>query len=342
MAFVIGLFQRAQATARRADSRLHGGPQRHRQGIVPRFAGSLQVAHLHCAEAGGLAPTRHFLVREAQPAMGVVGAQELQAVRREIHHQQPAVRTQQTCCLLERGRRIVEEVQHLVHGDHVGARRRQRHIVDVAAPHLAVGDAAGVQLGARDVQHLVALVDADTVAHSRSEHLEHAAGTGAEIHEVPDLTLASRLEHRAFDGGLADVEPADAVPGGGVVTEVGCRALGPLAAHAVESLQVARQLVIVRGQQFEQRPRHARALAALRQTVEHPGAFGQALEQAGVAQQLQVPAHPGLALMQHPGELGDRQLAARQHRQQPQPRRLGGRLEGSQQRFHDVRSGLLQ
>ena len=51
--------------------------------------------------------------------MRVLLAQELELVRGEIDHQQPARRPQHARRLVDRARAVVEEVQHLVDDDDV-------------------------------------------------------------------------------------------------------------------------------------------------------------------------------------------------------------------------------
>ena len=63
---------------------------------------------------------------------------------------------------------------------------------------------------------------------------------------------------------------------------------------------------------------------------EDPGAFAEALDQAGFGHQLQVPTDAGLALTEDLGQVLDVQLAARQQCQDAQPRRLAGGAQGGQ------------
>ena len=106
--------------------------------ILPSGSARRQRLLPHDVEAGGFEPLRHRLGREAEPAMGVLVAQEFEVVRREIDHQQPAARPQHARRLADRARAVVEEVQHLVDDDDVEGVARQREIVDVALAHAAM------------------------------------------------------------------------------------------------------------------------------------------------------------------------------------------------------------
>ena len=61
---------------------------------------------------------------------------------------------------------------------------------------------------------------------------------------------------------------------------------------------------------------------------ERPGAFAEALDQAGFDQQLEMARDARLRLAQDVGEVGDGQLGLGHQRQHAQPRRLARRLEG--------------
>ena len=118
--------------------------------------------------------------------MRVLGAQELELVRREIDDQHLAAGLQRPARLRERAARIVEIVQHLVDDDEVGAAGAAVEIGDIAEPHLRVADIGGGELGARHRDHLAARIDADGAAIVVLEQLEHAAGAGAEIDQQVD------------------------------------------------------------------------------------------------------------------------------------------------------------
>ena len=78
----------------------------------------------------------------------------------------------------------------------------------------------------------------------------------------------------------------------------------------------------------EQRARHLGAAAVLGQAEEGPGALAEALDQAGLGQQLEMARDARLRLAQDVGQVGDGQFGLGQQRQHAQPRLLAGRLEG--------------
>ena len=56
----------------------------------------------------------------------------------------------------------------------------------------------------------------------------------------------------------------------------------------------------------------------------HPLTLPQALDQASLAQDLQMSRYPRLALTHDPRDVGDAELASGAQSEQPQPRRLTG------------------
>ena len=135
-------------------------------------------------------PAAHLRVGQAEPAMGMMGAQEFELVRREIDDQHLAAGLQRAAGLRQQPARIVEIVQHLVDDDEVGRADAGVEIGDVAEPDLRVTDAGGGELGARHRDHLAARVDADAAPVVAGQQLEHAAGAGAEIDQQIDLPAA--------------------------------------------------------------------------------------------------------------------------------------------------------
>ena len=76
-------------------------------------------------------------------------------------------------------------------------------------------------------------------------------------------------------------------------------------------------------QRVDERPRAPLG----RQPVEHPGAFGQPLDQPRSRQEFQVTRKSRLALVQHLCKLAHGQLAMRQQGENPRPRDLAGGAE---------------
>ena len=70
------------------------------------------------------------------------------------------------------------------------------------------------------------------------------------------------------------------------------------------------------------------------QAIEHPAAFAKAIEQSGIAQQLEMPRHARLTLPEDLRQFADGQLAARAQNQEPQARGFSGGAQGEQQLVH--------
>ena len=211
--------------------------------ILPSEAGS--GARLCCSSTSrpaALHPLRHGLGREAEPAMGVLLAQEFEIVRREIDHQQPAARPQHARGLGDRARAVVEKVQHLMDDDDVERILRQREVVDVALAHAAM--LAGPARSSR-ARASASMSSDRSRPRPRSirgpEQLQHAAGAGAEIEQRAHRLARERRDDRLLDRVVGDVQLADAVPFGGMAAEIGLRGRGARGAHGGEPLAVARQ-----------------------------------------------------------------------------------------------------
>ncbi len=110
--------------------------------------------------------------------------------------------------------------------------------------------------------------------------------------------------------------------------EIGLRRVGARAAHRGEPFAVAHHDRILRIEPRHQRAGKLGAAAGLGQPEERPGAFAEALDQAGLDQQLEMARDARLRLAQDVGEVGDGQLGLGHQRQDAQPRRLARRLEG--------------
>src|SRR5690606_425819 len=170
------------------------------------------------------------------------------------------------------------------------------------------------------------VVDADCGTHPRREQLQHASGAGAEVHVTLEAALADKVEQRLTDATLEAVAAAHAVPLPGIAIEVAGGAFLVRAVKPCEAGEVVAQLAIVARQIVPHEP-HQRMVG---KTVEDPGALLVALDDARVAQQLEVPAHPGLALFEDDRQLGYGQLPVEENRDDPEPGSLGDSLQGPQ------------
>ena len=163
------------------------------------------------------------------------------------------------------------------------------------------------------------------------QEAQQAAGAGADIQQVGGPVGLEQALQLGLDQGTVDAEVALAVPARGPAVEIAFGLLAAGLAHGGETLPVEHQRRIVVGQQAAERARHPRTLAALGPAVEHPAALAEAVEQAGLGQDLEVARDARLALAQHLDQLAHRPLALGADREQAQPRRVGSGPDPGQQ-----------
>ena len=173
--------------------------------------------------------------------MGVPLAQELELMRSEVDDQQPAAGTEHPRRLGERPLGIVEVVQHLVDRDDIEGVAGERQMVDVAEPHLRIGDAGPVEIGARDRKHGGGGIDADRAAASGANSSRRRPVPVPRSRRASNWRLAERCAHRGLDRPFGDVERADRVPVGGILGEVAAGLIGLLALELRQALAVARK-----------------------------------------------------------------------------------------------------
>ena len=142
------------------------------------------------------------------------------------------------------------------------------------------------------------------------------------------------FEKGRFDIPFRHMKGADLVPAGGVLAEILGGCLRPRPLDGVQPLQVERQGRVVGGNGVDQRTRQSGEGAAVAQPVEDPGAFPEAVEQSGVAQQLEMAGNARLALTQDLGQFAHRQLTMGAQGQQPQTCRFRRRLQCREQKIH--------
>ena len=203
---------------------------------------------------------------------------------------------------------VVEEVQHLVNDDDVERVARQRQVVNVAMAHGAMFQPGAIEPRARERQHVERQIEPEAALDVAGEQFEHAPGAGAEIEQRADRLVAERGADRFFDRGVGDVQPADAVPFGGVAAEIILRGGGAGGAHGGQPLAVAGDDRIVRIEPGDQGAGDVGGAAALAQAEKCPRSFAVALDQAGFGQKPQVAREAGLRLAQDGGEIGDGQF----------------------------------
>ena len=175
---------------------------------------------------------------EPQPAMRS-GTEEVVAVRREVHHEQPTARRDESRRFGDGPSGIVEVVQHLVDHDEVEAGRVERRAVHVALAELPVGGAHPFEVGAGDREHRVAGVEPDGAIGACGEELQHASGAGAHVEHPAERLVADDREDRRFDGVGSGVQRALLVPDRGDLLEVVTCSSGAAGACHLEPRPVA-------------------------------------------------------------------------------------------------------
>ena len=183
-----------------------------------------------------------------------------------------------------------------------------------------------VEPRARQRQHVERQIEAEAALDIGGEQFEHAAGAGAEIEQRTDRLIGQRRADGLFDGGVGDMEFADAVPFRGMPAEIILRGGGAGGAHGGQALAVAGDDRIVGIEPRDQRAGDVGAAAALAETEEGPRAFAEALDQAGFGEKPQMPRQPRLRLAQDFGEVRHRQFGLGQQHQDAQPGGFARRL----------------
>ena len=151
----------------------------------------------------------------------------------------------------------------------------------------------------------------------------------------------------ALDLAFGDVERADDVPHLGMSGEIAGGGFGAVGAHRLQPGRIAGQHPLAVGiepmiDHVHQRPR----AIGIGQRKEHPAAFLAAIDDAGIAQDLDVARDARLALVEHLRELADRQFHRPQQGKDPQPRGIGQSLEqvrqaeASRSRNKDIKKSL--
>ena len=305
----LGAHQATSSAAGAASAMRRSRPSQSETAILPSEARLRRQALLqHHVEIGGRHPLRHGLGREAQSAVGVLVAQELELVRREIDDQQPPGRAQHAGGLVDRARAVVQEVQHLVDDDDVEGIPRQRQVVDVALAHAAMLEPGAVEPGAGDRQHIEREIEAEAALDRGAEQLEHPPGAGAEIEQGADLGARQGAGDGLLDGVIGDMQLADPVPLGGVATEIGLRDRLPLRPHRCQPLAIARERRVGRVEPGNEIAGELGGPAPLAQAEEGPRPFAEPVDQPGLGQEPQMPRDARLRLAQDVGEVRDRQL----------------------------------
>ena len=192
----------------------------------------------------------------------------------------------------EGGGGIVGVVQHVMDGDDVEAVGLEGQGIHVALADLGIVDAGAGEVGAGQRQHLAALVDADRALDLGRQHLEQAAGAGADIEQAAGADRQVMGE-RALDLAVGDMQGPQFVPALGVVAEEAHR--GRLAAllQGIEPGPVGGQPGMLGIEPAHELAHQGGIVAAGHQPEAGELRLAEALEQPAFDQQLEMPRHPG-------------------------------------------------
>ena len=119
------------------------------------------AAQFTAAQSGNvifLQPRSYFIASKPEADMGVIFAEELQIMSREIDDHDTAAGAQYANGFSKGGFRIVEEVQHLMDDYGIGAGFGKGQVVDVGKPDAAIGKACIIEADAGASQHLAVRV----------------------------------------------------------------------------------------------------------------------------------------------------------------------------------------
>ena len=194
------------------------------------------------------------------------------------------------------------------------------------------------QPGAGEGQHGAAGVDAQPGAHAGRQQLQHAPGAGADVQQPAQLRAGQQGQQCGLHIGGGQAERPHLVPIGALAAEGVGGDARPLRQDAGGAAAVGGQHGIVLRQAGEQ-VQHG---CGAGQGVGGEGepdvrALPDPVQQAGVAQQLEVAGQAWLALAEDLGELHDAERAAGGERKQSQPGGFGAGAQGGEERLHGLR-----
>ena len=115
----------------------------------------------------------------------------------------------------------------------------QSEIVNVAMAYAAMFQPGAVEPRPRQRQHIERQIEAKAALDIVGKKFEHAPGAGAKIKQRTDRLIAERGADRLFDGGVGDVQAADAIPLGGMTAKIALCRRGARRPHSGEPFAVA-------------------------------------------------------------------------------------------------------
>jgi len=295
----------------------------------------MQLDLFHLTQTGTFDDLVHLLVGKPQTAVMLFLAQCFELVRSKINDQQTPPLAQNASAFCHGQRRVIEIVQHLVHGHQISSAFLERQRTDIGMAHRTIAQPGIFQIGAGDIEHGVVDIDADTALHTVSEQFQHPACPNADINHQIEWPVPGQLAHFSLDLVVGQVELADPVPILGDTFKIGLCGFGTCFLGAFQSGNVPRDdRVIGRHHVIDQFSQTSPA-TAIGQAIEDIGPFRQAFGQPGVGQQFEMPAHPRLALAQNIDQFGHGEFPARKHDHHPQSGRLGQSLKLGDDAVHE-------
>src|SRR5262245_33669199 len=127
---------------------------------------------------------------------------------------------------MDRARTVVKEVQNLVQDDDVKGIIGKRQIVNVALTDAAIFQAGAFKPIPREQQHVERKIEPEAALNLLTEKLEHPPGTGPKIEQGAERLFGKRGADCILNRIVGHMQVADAVPLGGVRTEIGLRGGG--------------------------------------------------------------------------------------------------------------------
>ena len=270
--------------------------------------------------------------------MGVFIEQRGHAMGRKIDDDHTAAGPQHPRGLCQNLRRLFRIVQDHVQRHGIEPFVRERQLVHVGMPDLAVAQPVLVQIVPRNGEHLPAEIDADRARHFRRHQFQDPAGAGADIQQVLDRMAEHDLPQRGIDLCRIDVQGADFGPARRVGPEIVRCHPRPFGLDLFETAQVQGLDLVILRDQVDELPGEfgiARAAARLCQAIPGPVAFLVPLQQAGLDQQFEMAGNPGLRLAEDTHQIGNREFDMRAQGEDAQTRPLRRRLQSQKQLIHD-------
>lgn len=262
-------------------------------------------------------------------------------VRCKIDNQQTAARLQHTRGFGDHGRWFIGEMQHLVHQHEIVRMAGRGQSIHVALSRLHVWLRRSFQCFARDAQHVLTDINPEGASGPRSDQLEHASGTGANIQHARNRCITKRVLDRLLHFLFVDVQRPYRIPVCGGFTEVGLRMRSALRTNHIEALSIRREAAVIVVHVRDELLDQHRCERALGQSIKHPRAFGESLDQSTVGQKLEMPGHTRLRLRQNAAQLRNGGFTMREEREEAKPGGFGSGLEGGEECIHSRKAYLL-